>query len=92
MKVLFTQSFAQRLWNYWLCLRLQDMDIPDIHLLKASTVNDSPPLMIGAVNRSLRIKDNDHHIFNRKAQHNCAYGAKLLGNRPITSYACSGAT
>ena len=70
-------------------LRLQDMDIPAIHLVKANHVDDSSPLMLDAVENYLRIKGNDERIFVRTAQRNGNYVAKLLGNRPITSYATS---
>ena len=43
------QSVTQRLEDYWLGLRLQDIDIPAIHLVKASHVDDSSPLMLEAV-------------------------------------------
>ena len=39
------QSVTQRLEDYWLGLRLQNMDIPAIHLVKANHVDDSSPLM-----------------------------------------------
>ena len=45
--------------------------------------------MIEAVDNYLRIKDNDDRIFVRTAQRNGNYVAKLLGNRPITSYSTS---
>jgi len=83
------QSVTQRLEDYWLGLRLQDMDIPAIHLVKANHVDDSSPLMLDAVENYLRIKGNDDCIFIRTAQRNGSYVAKLLGNRPITSYATS---
>jgi integrase len=83
------QSVTQRLEDYWLGLRLQDMDIPAIHLVKASHVDDSSPLMTEAVENYLRIKCNDDRIFVRTAQRNGNYVAKLLGNRPITSYSTS---
>ena len=50
------QSVTQRLEDYWLGLRLQDMDIPAIHLVKANHVDDSSPLMSEAVENYLRIK------------------------------------
>ena len=34
------QSVTQRLEDFWLGLRLQDMDIPAIHLVKANHVED----------------------------------------------------
>jgi len=83
------QSVTHRLEDYWLGLRLQDMDIPAIHLVKANHVDDSSPLMIEAVENYLRIKGNDDRIFVRTAQRNGNYVAKSLGNRPITSYSTS---
>ena len=83
------QSVTQRLEDYWLGLRLQDMDIPAIHLVKANYVDDSSLSMLEAVENYLRIKGDDDRIFVRTAQRNGNYVAKLLGNRPITSYATS---
>jgi len=83
------QSVTQRLEDYWLGLRLQDMDIPAIHLVKANHEDDSSPVMLEAVENYLRIKCNDDRIFIRTAQRNGNYVAKLLGNRPITSYSTS---
>ena len=50
------QSVTQRLEDYWLGLRLQDMDIPAIQLLKTIHVDDSSPVMLDAVENHLRIK------------------------------------
>ena len=83
------QSVTQRLEDYWLGLRLQDMDIPAIHLVKANHEDDSSPVILEAVENYLRIKGNDDRIFIRTAQRNGNYVAKLLGNRPITSYSTS---
>ena len=47
---------TQRLEDYWLGLRLQDMDIPAIQLLKTIHVDDSSPVMLDAVENHLRIK------------------------------------
>ena len=74
------QSVTQRLEDYWLGLRLQDMDIPAIHLVKANHVDDSSPLITEAVDNYLRIIGNDDLIFVRKALRNGNYVAKLLGN------------
>jgi len=48
-----TQSVTQRLEDYWLGLRLQDMDIPAILLVKANHVEDSSPVMLDAVENYL---------------------------------------
>ena len=50
------QSVTQRLEDCQLGLRLQDMDIPTIHLMKVNQVNDSSPLMTEVVENYLRIK------------------------------------
>ena len=72
------QSVTQRLEDYWLGLRLQNMDIPAIHLVKASHVDDSSPLMIEAVDNYLRIKGNDDRTFVRAASA-CINGLAILG-------------
>ena len=43
------KSVTQRLEDYWLGLRLQQMDIPAIHLVKTDDVEDASPLMMDAV-------------------------------------------
>ena len=47
------QSVTQRLENYRLGLRLQDMDIPAIHFVKAYHMEDSSPVMLDAVENYL---------------------------------------
>ena len=82
-------SVTQRLEDYWLGLRLQQMDIPAIHLVRADDVEDSSPLLLDAVEMYLNIKRKTDKTFIRTARRNAAYVAKVLGNRPITSYATS---
>jgi hypothetical protein len=65
------------------------MDIPSFHLVKAHHVDASSPMMLESVENYLRIKGNDDRIFVRTAQRNGNYLAKLLGDRPITSYSTS---
>ena len=43
------KSVTQRLEDYWLGLRLQQMDIPAIHLVKTDDVENASPLMMDAV-------------------------------------------
>ena len=44
-----TKSVLQRLEDYWLGIRLQKMDIPAIHLVKANDgINDSSPVISDA--------------------------------------------
>ena len=82
-------SVQHRLDDYWLGLRLQNMDIPAIHLVKTDDVNDTSPLMMDAVEMYLSIKANDDRTFIRTARRNGEYVSKVLGNRPITSYSSS---
>ena len=79
-------SVTQRLEDYWLGLRLQNMDIPAIHLVRADGMIHDAPVMLDAVENYLKLKSNDDRTFIRTARRNGDYVAKLLGNRPITSY------
>ncbi len=80
------QSVTQRLEDYWLGLRLQQMDIPAIHLVKTDDVTHISPVMMDAVDMYLSIKSNSDKTFIRTALRNGEYVSKVLGNRPITSY------
>ncbi len=82
-------SVTQRLEDYWLGLRLQQMDIPAIHLVKADDVENNSPLLLDAVEMYLHTKGKTDKTFIRTARRNAAYVAKVLGNKPITSYATS---
>ena len=70
-------------------MRLQQTDIPAIHLVRTDDVENSSPLMIDAVEMYLSIKRKDERIFIRTARRNGEYVSKVLGNRPITSYSSS---
>ena len=82
-------SVHQRLEDYWLGLRLQQMDIPAIHLVRIYDVEDTSPLMMDAVEMYLSIKGKEDRTFVRTARHNGECVSKVLGNRPITSYSSS---
>ncbi len=82
-------SVTQRLEDYWLGLRLQQMDIPAIHLVKSDDVEESSPLLLDAVEMYLSIKGKTDKTFIRTARRNANYVAKALGNKPITSYPTS---
>ena len=53
------QSVTQRLEDYWLGLRLQDIDIPAIHLVRADGMIHDAPVMLDAVENYLKLKSND---------------------------------
>ena len=65
------------------------MDIPAIHLVKADDVEDNSPLLLDAVEMYINTKGKTDKTFIRTARRNAAYVAKVLGNKPITSYATS---
>ena len=63
-------SVTQRLEDYWLGLRLQQMDIPAIHLVKTDDVNNTSPVILDAVENYLKLKNNDDRTFIRTAKRN----------------------
>ena len=52
-------SVSQRLEDYWLGLRLQQMDIPAIHLVQIGAANDTSPPIMEAVELYLSINGKD---------------------------------
>ena len=89
-----TKSVLQRLEDYWLGIRLQKMDIPAIHLVKANdNVYDSSPLISDALDLYLRLKGKGKNkTFIRTANRNIEYIIKVLGNKPMRSYSSSDAS
>ena len=76
------QSVTQRLEDYWLGLRLQQLDIPAINLLKSDGVQDDSPVMMEAVELYLSLKGKDDRTFLRTARRNGEYVSRVLGNSP----------
>ena len=89
-----TKSVLQRLEDYWLGIRLQKMDIPAIHLVKANdNIDDSSPLISDALDLYLKLKgEGKDKTFIRTANRNIEYIVKVLGNKPIRSYSSSDAS
>jgi len=83
-----TKSVLQRLEDYWLGIRLQKMDIPAIHLVKANDgINDSSPVISDALDLYLRLKgEGKDKTFIRTANRNVEYIIKVLGNKSIKLY------
>jgi integrase len=83
-----TKSINQRLEDYWLGLRLQNMDIPAIQVVKSSDSSvDDGLLLSEACELYLRLKGvGKDKVFIRTANRNTQYVTKLLGDRPISSY------
>ena len=88
-----SKSINQRLEDYWLGLRLQNMDIPAIQVVKSShSVADDTLLMSEACALYLRLKGvGKDRVFIRTAKRNTQYVIGLLGDRPIASYSSSDA-
>ena len=61
-------SVTQRLEDYWLGLRLQQMDIPAIHLVKAVDVDDNSPLVPVYVSMSHRQQARSVRQFVRQSE------------------------
>jgi hypothetical protein len=81
-----SKSINQRLGDYWLGLRLQNMDIPAIQVLRASDeANDAALCLSEACELYLRLKGvGKDKMFTRTANRNPGYVNKLLGDRPTT--------
>ena len=77
-------SVTQRLEDYWLGLRLQQMDIPAIHLVKADDVENNSPLLLDAVEMYLNTKGKTDKTFIRTARRNAASANQM----PESSITC----
>ena len=51
-----TKSVTQRLEDYWLGIRLQNMNVPAMHLIKTDSDNDYGPNIIDALQLYLKLK------------------------------------
>ena len=82
-------SINQRLEDYWLGLRLQQIDIPAINLVRTpetSEVCDCPTLS-EARDLYLRLKSaGKDRTFVRSAHRNVGYVIQVLGDHPLSSY------
>jgi len=83
-----SKSINQRLEDYWLGLRLQNMDIPAIQVVKSGDTHVNDTLRLSeACELYLRLKGiGKDKVFIRTANRNTQYVTKLLGDRPISSY------
>ena len=73
--------------------RLQKMDIPAIHLVKANDgINDSSPVISDSLDLYLRLKGgNKDKVFHRAATRNVESVIEVLGDRPLDEYKSSDA-
>ena len=86
-----SKSINQRLEDYWLGLRLQNMDIPAIQVVKSGDTHVNDTLRLSeACELYLRLKGvGKDKVFIRTANRNTQYVTKLLGDRPISLYLSS---
>ena len=83
-----SQSINQRLEDYWLGLRLQNINIPAIQVVKSSdAVANDRLLLTEACELYLRLKSVGRGpVFIRTAGRNTKYVTQLLGDKAISSY------
>ena len=82
------QSLSQRLEDYWLGLRLQNMDIPAIQLINSDQSQiDETLSMTEACDLYLRPKVvSKNKVFDQTANGNTGYVISQLGDKPIGLY------
>ena len=82
-----TNSVLQRLEDYWLGIRLQQMDIPAIKVVKSNKQSDDSPILTDALTLYIKLKGIDKDkVFIRTANRNIGYIIDVLGNKSIQSY------
>ena len=86
---------AQRLEDYWLSLRLANLDIPGLHLLRdrpLPTTSTSSQTLHDALELYLRLKDvGKGKVFRRGAERNIQTVIDVLGDRLVDAYSSSDA-
>jgi len=89
------KSIAQRLEDYWLSLRIANIDIPGLHLIRnnlQTTTNSSCMKLSEALEVYLKLKGiNKDKTFYMGAKRNIKYVVDLLGDRPLDNYSSSDA-
>ena len=89
------KSIAQRLEDYWLSLRLANVDVPALHLLRDRPLKVSQSCCIRlteALDLYLRLKGvGKDKVFKRGAERNIQSVMDVLGDRPLDEYSSSDA-
>ena len=89
------KSIAQRLEDYWLSLRLSQLDIPALHLLRdrpLAVSKSSCETLSEALGLYIRLKGvGKDKTFHRGAERNVQSVIELLGDRPLDEYSSSDA-
>jgi integrase len=89
------RSIAQRLEDYWLSLRLANIDVPALHLLRDRPLKVSQSscmTLTEALELYLRLKGvNKGKVFKRGAERNVQSVVDVLSDRPLDEYSSSDA-
>ena len=89
------RSIAQRLEDYWMSLRLANLDIPAFHLLRSEPkkLSQSSCMTLSeALELYLRLKGvNKDKTFHRGAERNIQSVVDILNDRPLDEYSSSDA-
>ena len=89
------RSIAQRLEDYWMSLRLANLDIPAFHLLRSEPqkLSQSSCMTLSeALELYLRLKGvNKGKVFRRGAERNIQSVVGVLSDRPLDEYSSSDA-
>ena len=89
------RSIAQRLEDYWMSLRLANIDVPALHLLRdrPKKLSQSSCITLSeALELYLRLKGvNKGKVFRRGAERNIQSVVDVLSNRPLDEYSSSDA-
>ena len=87
------RSIAQRLEDYWMSLRLANLDIPAFHLLRdkpQKLYQSSFMTLLEALELYLRLKGvNKDKVFRRGAERNIQSVVDVLSDRPLDEYSSS---
>ena len=87
------KSITQRLEDYWLSLRISNIDIPGLHLIRnniQATTNSSCMKLSEALEVYLKLKGiNKDKTFYMGAKRNIKYVTDLLVDRALDSYSSS---
>ena len=89
------KSITQRLEDYWLSLRISNIDIPGLHLIRnnlQTTTSSSCMKLSEALEVYLKLKGiNKDKTFYMGAKRNIKYVIDLLGDRPLDNFSSSDA-
>ena len=89
------KSIAQRLEDYWLSLRLANIDVPALHLLRERPLKlsqSSCMTLSEALELYLRLKGfNKGKVFRRGAERNIQSVVDVLSDKPLDEYLSSDA-